>query len=126
MDWILNPILPPDTEFAQRAKARQTQLTKPPGALGRLEKLAVLFAAMQKAEFPVLDIDRLDTLSLVGWEGGNLGSAVQITNAEGATVALNADGSWTIDASSADALGAAMPAAGATEGAIWIGLSKSF
>lgn len=34
------------------AESRQQQLTKPPGSLGRLEQLALQFAAMQSNEFP--------------------------------------------------------------------------
>ena len=52
------------------------------------------------------DIDRLDTISLVSWQGGDLGSSLGITNAAGAAVTLNANGSWTVDAGSADALSA--------------------
>lgn len=52
------------------------------------------------------DIDRLDTISLVDWSGGELGQAVEIDNAAGATVTLNADGSYELDASMADALSA--------------------
>lgn len=50
------------------------------------------------------DIDRLDTLTLTAWDGGNIGDTVEINNAEGATLRVNADGSYELDASSADAL----------------------
>ena len=52
------------------------------------------------------DIDRLDSISLVRWQGGTLGSSLLIAGAEGASVVLNSSGSWTVDASTADALGA--------------------
>lgn len=51
------------------------------------------------------DIDRTDTsISVASFSGGDLGSAVAIDNADGATVTVNADGSWTLDASTADRL----------------------
>ncbi|WP_435102912.1 nicotinate-nucleotide--dimethylbenzimidazole phosphoribosyltransferase [Arhodomonas sp. AD133] len=45
----------PDEDAAQRARARQAQLTKPPGALGELETLAVRLAGLQGAERPQVD-----------------------------------------------------------------------
>lgn len=52
------------------------------------------------------DVDRLDTISVTGWSGGQLGSAATIENGAGASVTLNADGSYVVDASAADALSA--------------------
>jgi VCBS repeat-containing protein len=52
------------------------------------------------------DVDRLDTISVTGWTGGELGMAVAVTNGAGATVTLNADGSYAVDASAANALSA--------------------
>ncbi len=47
-----------------------------------------------------------DTLSVTGWTGGALGTAVAPAGLYGATVTLNANGTYTIDASAADALAA--------------------
>lgn len=41
------PVPPPDADAAAAARARQDTLTKPPGALGRLEDLSVWIAACQ-------------------------------------------------------------------------------
>ena len=41
------PVTPPDTAAAAAARARQDTLTKPPGALGRLEDLSVWVASCQ-------------------------------------------------------------------------------
>ncbi len=48
-------IAPPDAEAAAAARARQDQLTKPPGALGRLEELAVRIAGMRGCARPRLE-----------------------------------------------------------------------
>lgn len=52
------------------------------------------------------DIDRLDTITVSNWSGGELAAAVAIDNGAGATFRLNADGSYVLDASTADALSA--------------------
>lgn len=52
------------------------------------------------------DIDRLDTISVVSWTGGDLGRSITINNGAGASVTLNADGSYALDAVEADALSA--------------------
>ncbi len=41
------PVVGPDPEVADRARARHGQLTKPPGSLGRLEEVGVWVAACQ-------------------------------------------------------------------------------
>ena len=50
--WWSRACAVPSQEHAARAGARQRCLTKPPGALGRLETLAVELAAMQASDRP--------------------------------------------------------------------------
>lgn len=45
----------PDTNAQHLASVRQQSLTKPPGALGRLEEIAIWLAGWQKKERPVID-----------------------------------------------------------------------
>ena len=54
-DWLKNPAKPLNEAARNAAIARQQQLTKPPGALGQLETLAIQLAAMQGREKPQLD-----------------------------------------------------------------------
>lgn len=53
--WWQGPIQEPDKTYEQKALARQMQLTKPPGSLGRLEALAVTLASHQGSETPSAD-----------------------------------------------------------------------
>jgi nicotinate-nucleotide--dimethylbenzimidazole phosphoribosyltransferase len=55
MDWWYGPVKPPSERAAAAARARQAQLTKPPGSLGRLEALAVQFAGWQDRSDPRLE-----------------------------------------------------------------------
>ncbi len=55
MKWLDAPIAGADSDHRRRAEARQAQLTKPPGALGRLEALAIRLAALQRRDRPMLD-----------------------------------------------------------------------
>ncbi|AMY67263.1 nicotinate-nucleotide--dimethylbenzimidazole phosphoribosyltransferase [Frigidibacter mobilis] len=68
LDDILGLALPhPDAAAAEAARARQAQLTKPPGSLGRLEELAAFMAAWQGTDRPKLD--RAQALVFAGNHG---------------------------------------------------------
>ncbi|MBN9886256.1 nicotinate-nucleotide--dimethylbenzimidazole phosphoribosyltransferase [Salipiger abyssi] len=55
LDAVADLVLPEfDETSAEAARARQLQLTKPPGSLGRLEDLAVFLAGWQQRERPVI------------------------------------------------------------------------
>ncbi len=53
--WYDDPIPAPDATTFAAAQERQTQLTKPPGSLGRLEELGIALAAMQRSQQPNVD-----------------------------------------------------------------------
>jgi nicotinate-nucleotide--dimethylbenzimidazole phosphoribosyltransferase len=53
--WWLNPCKPVDADAVAQAAARQQQLTKPAGSLGRLEAVAVQLAGLQGQVKPQLD-----------------------------------------------------------------------
>ncbi len=55
MDWLKNKIVQPDIVYYNKALKRQSILTKPPGSLGMLEKIASRLASMQKTEQPSID-----------------------------------------------------------------------
>ncbi|GIX26850.1 MAG: nicotinate-nucleotide--dimethylbenzimidazole phosphoribosyltransferase [Burkholderiales bacterium] len=57
--WIDAPAAPVDRGAQEAARARQSRLTKPPGALGRLEELAVRLAGLQGRERPSLERVRI-------------------------------------------------------------------
>ncbi len=64
----LAPGLPEaDSRAADAARARQNSLTKPPGALGRLEELAIFMAGWQGTDRP--DIARAQALVFAGNHG---------------------------------------------------------
>ncbi len=58
-EWLKVPSALLDAEARAAAEARQGVLTKPPGALGRLESIAIQLAAMQGKEKPSLDQVRI-------------------------------------------------------------------
>ena len=53
--WLHVPVAQVDTNARAAAEARQAQLTKPPGSLGRLEQVAVDFAGWQGRSVPAID-----------------------------------------------------------------------
>lgn len=53
-DWVSHPAASLDGPARQAATERQAQLTKPPGALGRLEDVVLRLAAMQGSATPSL------------------------------------------------------------------------
>ena len=55
IEWLSVAARQPDRAMEQAALARQGQLTKPPGALGQLEALAVRLAALQGVERPAVE-----------------------------------------------------------------------
>ena len=55
MAWYNTKIAPPDELARLAARERQSQLTKPPGSLGRLEDVAEQFAAFQATAIPMLE-----------------------------------------------------------------------
>jgi len=55
MHWLTDPIPSPDQRYLLAALSHQKQLTKPLGALGELENIAVRLAAMQASNKPSID-----------------------------------------------------------------------
>lgn len=55
--WWSRPCAVPDADAEYAARARQGRLTKPPGSLGKLEDIAVWWAARQGTERP--DVERV-------------------------------------------------------------------
>jgi len=55
IDWLGQPAADIDEAARSAAEARQGVLTKPPGALGRLEGAAIRLAGLQGREKPVID-----------------------------------------------------------------------
>lgn len=58
-DWLAVPCAPPSKAHAAAAAARQNALTKPQGALGVLEHLAIQLAALQRTDHPRVDDVRI-------------------------------------------------------------------
>lgn len=59
LSWLAEPPALPDADTCRKAERRQASLTKPPGALGRLEDAAVRLAALQRTETPRADRVRI-------------------------------------------------------------------
>ncbi|MBV1687455.1 nicotinate-nucleotide--dimethylbenzimidazole phosphoribosyltransferase [Novosphingobium sp. G106] len=59
LDAALNELSQPGQSAIEMARARQGQLTKPPGSLGRLEDIALFFAGWQNRERPRIDRARV-------------------------------------------------------------------
>lgn len=55
IEWLRDPIPAPDAVFSAQAVARQAHLTKPAGALGELEAIAIQLAGLQSRECPRLE-----------------------------------------------------------------------
>jgi nicotinate-nucleotide--dimethylbenzimidazole phosphoribosyltransferase len=55
IEWLTIQAALPDAGARHAAEARQSRLTKPPGALGRLEDIATQLAALQGTEHPCVD-----------------------------------------------------------------------
>jgi len=55
IQWLETPVARPDETARQAAQARQAMLTKPPGALGRLEEIAIRLAGLQGITYPKID-----------------------------------------------------------------------
>ncbi len=63
IDWLDVPAAMPDAGARRAAEARQAILTKPPGALGSLEEIAVRLAALQGTEKPQIDRVRISVFA---------------------------------------------------------------
>lgn len=64
---LINDLPKSDMTSAQEATARQAQLTKPLGSLGKLEELAIFLASWQGKSLPVLE--KVDILIFAGSHG---------------------------------------------------------
>jgi nicotinate-nucleotide--dimethylbenzimidazole phosphoribosyltransferase len=55
INWLNENIAAVNSDWENKAIQRQNSLTKPPGSLGRLEKIAIKLSAMQGCEKPAID-----------------------------------------------------------------------
>jgi len=67
IDQIIADLPPVDGATQNRVAARQSQLTKPPGSLGKLEEIAIWMAGWQRSEHP--DIKHGQCLVFAGNHG---------------------------------------------------------
>jgi nicotinate-nucleotide--dimethylbenzimidazole phosphoribosyltransferase len=66
-EWLSEPVPTPDANARKAAEARQAMLTKPPGALGALEHIAIELAALQGTALP--HVERVYITIFVGDHG---------------------------------------------------------
>lgn len=59
LGWLTDPLAQPDATAGQHAAKRQALLTKPPGALGRLESLVIRLAGLQGNPLPSAERARI-------------------------------------------------------------------
>ncbi|SFQ12536.1 nicotinate-nucleotide-dimethylbenzimidazole phosphoribosyltransferase [Nitrosomonas cryotolerans] len=67
IDWLNEPFVIPNAKTRQAAQARQAQLTKPSGSLGRLEDIAIHLASLQGTLRP--DVERVQITIFAGDHG---------------------------------------------------------
>ncbi len=68
LDWLNStPVAPVNTQTQQAAQKRQTQLTKPPDSLGRLEEITIQLATLQGTTRP--SVDRVQITIFAGDHG---------------------------------------------------------
>lgn len=67
MDWMDVPASIPDVKAQKAAEFRQSMLTKPPGALGQLEEIAIRLASLQGKQQP--SVERVHITVFVGDHG---------------------------------------------------------
>ncbi|MDZ4261620.1 MAG: nicotinate-nucleotide--dimethylbenzimidazole phosphoribosyltransferase, partial [Pseudomonadota bacterium] len=66
-EWLNIPVATPNANARRNAEARQAVLTKPPGALGRLEEIAISLAALQGTATP--NVERVQITVFAGDHG---------------------------------------------------------
>lgn len=91
----------PDAVAMDAARARQAQLTKPAGSLGRLEDIAIFFAGWQGREKPRIDKGRAAIFA------GNHGFTVHAVSAFPAAVTAQMVGNFEAGGAAINALSAA-------------------
>lgn len=68
MNWWLQSVQQPDVDAKQQAEQHQLQLTKPTGALGDLELIAVKLASLQSNAHPHINHPWITVLlAIMAW-----------------------------------------------------------